>query len=434
MTAGIDRFLHIAFVLLVCFFLSTVNTPRASHAQTPAVITLGKAVGTINPRVYGANYGPWAVVSPDMLPKAWDSGLTFIRYPGGRWGDENNLDDYHLSLLSALVKKGNMEPTINIRLEKGTPGQAVALVQKINGDLKLGVTYWAIGNEPDIYDQPDVTENSKQWRAIALAMKGVDPSIKLIGPEVSQFPFDDSPDSYLQARADWVRDFLKVNGDLVDVVTVHRYPFPKALNAPATTPAELLANVRQWDGLIPALRKLIRETLGRDLPVGITEVNSSWTSSGGGLATPDTFYNAIWWAGVLGTLINQQTDMVTYFNLYTSNEAGSYGMLSRYAPRPTYYVYQMYKRFGTTLYESQSADPELIVIAAKRESGEMSVIVVNLSESAKTFTLTPATALSRTTEVWRFDAEHQAEKLSETPQPDGLFSLPRQSITLYQFQ
>jgi len=61
---------------------------------------------------------------------------------------------------------------------------------------------------------------------------------------------------------------------------------------------------------LPQLRQLIRDTMGRDLPVAITEINSN-PSSG---SAPTKGQAALWWADTLGTLMNNQADFVSYFS------------------------------------------------------------------------------------------------------------------------
>ena len=103
-------------------------------------------------------------------------------------------------------------------------------------------------------------------------------------------------------------EFLKANGDLVDVVSVHRYP----LHSPTkpVTVQDLRENTRKWVREIEYLRSLIREVVGRDLPIAITEVNSDPSSAMLQDASPDTFYNAIWYADILGQLMNADVFMV----------------------------------------------------------------------------------------------------------------------------
>jgi len=83
----------------------------------------------------------------------------------------------------------------------------------------------------------------------------------------------------------------------------------------STTIEDLRDNPGEWDVIIPNLRALIRDTIGRDLPVAVTEVNSHWDIRSGGETSPDSEYHAIWWADVLGRMIRQQVEIVNYFNL-----------------------------------------------------------------------------------------------------------------------
>jgi hypothetical protein len=119
---------------------------------------------------------------------------------------------------------------------------------------------------------------------------------------------------------------------------------------------------------------------------------------------------------------------VTYFTLATGNDNG-FGLLARYEPRPTYYTYQLYKQFGKMLLESQSSDSDLVVLSAKKENGTLTLLVVNLADNAKTFTLeSTGQKIGTPTEVWRLDADHKAEKIS-----DSSYTVPKQSVTLYVF-
>jgi hypothetical protein len=56
----------------------------------------------------------------------------------------------------------------------------------------------------------------------------------------------------------------------VDVVSFHRYPFPKARNSGPPTIDELRQNAQEWDEIIIHARDLIHQYTGRDLPIAIT--------------------------------------------------------------------------------------------------------------------------------------------------------------------
>ena len=124
---------------------------------------------------------------------------------------------------------------------------------------------------------------------------------------------------------------------------------------------------------------------------------------------------------------------MSYFALYTPPGVGTFGMLSRFEPRPTYYVYQLYKQFGTELVQSNSSDPDVNIYAATRDDGTLTLIVINLGpdESTKTLQLDGFMPGGRA-DVWRFDSDHNAEQIDPLDiTGGGSITVPGQSITLY---
>ena len=261
----------------------------------------------INPFVYGVNYGPWALVPVDMWPMLESSGVTYLRFPAGNWGDQNNISQPQLDLFITQARKWHAEPHIHVRLLGGTPEKAAELVRYANIEKGYNVRYWSIGNEPNLFKNYTVEQFNKDWRPIAEAMLKVDPKIILTGPEVSQYPPTTSPSDYQAPLREWVRQFLKVNGDLVGLVSIHRYPFPLSMNSGAETVDQLRANPDEWDTIIPDLHAVIKDATGHDMAVAVTEVNSNWDN---GASAPNTFFHAIWWADVLGRLIRQRVEIV----------------------------------------------------------------------------------------------------------------------------
>lgn len=410
-------------------------TPVPTPVPGGLYVDANARLGPISPYVYGANHGPWAGVPYEFLPEAETSGITFLRYPGGEWGDHNDLQTYQIDNLMTLAELMEAEPLLCARLLDGTPEAAAELVRYANLEKQYGVRYWSIGNEPNLFpvDDYDTERYNEEWRAIAEAMLEVDPDILLVGPDISQYSGSPETDPKDDAGRDWMREFLKANGDLVDVVVVHRYPFPKSRMSPPATIDELRANAREWDEIVFNLRDVIRETTGRDLPVGIGEVNSHWSHMIRGEATPDSFYNAIWWGDVLGRLIRQGVHFVAYFTLQTPPNVGGFGLMGSYELRSTYYVYQIYKRFGSELVYTSSDDPALSIYGALRDDGALTLVVINLGSEERTETLMlDGVEPAEPAELWLFDAQHQAEYVGEQPLVDGEpITLPAQSISLY---
>ena len=408
-------------------------TPVPTAAPTPTAglfVDAGANEGDISPYIYGTNDGPWLGVPFAVRDQVAAAKLTFISWPGGNWGDENDVTTDQVDAFVDYCRSIGAEPRIVVRLKGGTVAKAVDLVKYANVTKGYNIKYWGIGNEPDLYETNGLTgyavdQYNKDWRSFAQAMRAVDPKIKLIGPDISQF-VGNSSSSYLQARADWLTSFLKVNGDLVDIVSIHRYPFPVDGQTPPTV-ADLQTNSQEWDQIIPALRSIVKAQTSKDLPLAVTEINSSWAVNAGGDATLDSHMNAIWFADVLARMIDQKVDIVTQFAI-----AGDYGIVASAAPRPMYYDYLMFQQFGSKLVRAVSDDPGVRVYAAKRADGTLTVLIVNLGAAAATKPLTIIGAGSATSaETWLFDQSHKAEKVAATTlSAGGNVAVPGESVTV----
>ena len=414
-------------------------TTVAVEPRTPVPDALSvdpeTSLGPISPYIFGTNYGPMHAVPLEVMPLVEDAGFTVLRFPGGAWTDTVDMKPFQIDMLMTFAKQVGAMPTISVRLLGGDPKTAADLVRYTNIEKKYGVTYWSIGNEPSIYtqlgqaDYDYTVENlNKDWRAIAEAMKEADPTIKLIGPEIHQW--NDSPETTPKdsARRDWMIEFLKANGDLVDVVSVHRYP----LHSPTkpVTIQDLRENTRRWAREVEYLRSLVKEILGRDLPIAITEVNSDPSSAMLQEASPDTFYNAIWYADVLGQLMSADVFMVNQWVL--SQRSTGLGLFNGTTIRPTFYIFPLYKNFGSEQVYAASGVADVDIFAANREDGALTLMVINLSDTEQRIPLQVKGTELTEAEVWLLDLTHNAENLGvQAFSSDGTVLLPSRSATLY---
>jgi hypothetical protein len=431
--------------------VTQTTIPTATSFPTPTLIptpmpdTLyvdaAKSLGSISPLVYGSNYGPWLVASFEMLPQVYDSGVTILRFPGGAWGDHNNVTNLQIDQFVDFIHKVGATGLINVRLLGGTPEQAAEMVRYTNIERQYNIQYWGIGNEPTLYEAElkskgeayDTARFNKEWRAFAEAMKKVDPNIKLVGAEINQFSYDASAGvttNFGERDEQWFIDFLKENGALVDIVSFHRYPFPRSNTSGPPSIDELRQNAQEWDKIIIHARELIHQYTGRDIPMAVTEFNSAYDKSVGGEATPDSLYNAIWVADVLGRMIKNRVFMANHWTLTSKGGSGGWGLVGAYEVYPTYYVYQLYKMFGRELVYSSSDDPDLSIYAARRADGALTIIVINLSTEGKVKAIRIEGQPQVQGEAWLFDASHKAENVGESNISNGI-SVPAQSMTLF---
>lgn len=427
---------------------TSTTLPTSTTVATPVpdmlYVNPSVSVGSISPLVYGSNYGPWLIVSFEMLPAAYDSGVTILRFPAGAWGDHNDVRTYQIDQFMDFAHKVGATAMFNVRLLDGTPEQAAEMVRFTNMERKYDVQYWAIGNEPTLYNGElkgrgetyDTDRFNKEWRTFAEAMKKVDPTIKLVGAEINQFSYDTTSGAttnFSEWDEKWFVDFLKTNGDLVDIVSFHRYPFPRSNRSGPPTIDELHQNAQEWDKIITHARELIHQHTGRDLPIAITEFNSAYDKSVGGEATPDSHYNAIWLADVLGRMIKNGVFMANEWALTAKGGAGGLGLIGQYDVYPAYYTYQLFRRFGTELVYSSSDDPDVSIYAARRADGTLTLIVINLSLEKKTKAIRIEDQAEVQAETWLFDPDHKAENIGTMEISDSI-TVPPQSVTLYIIQ
>lgn len=428
----------IVFFAVSLLFIFTAACGGQDRADQPtptpdpetSVVDPGFVYGEISPYVYGVNHGPWAFVTTKVLPQAIEGGFSFIRFPGGNWGDQNTMTPLEMENAAILAEMLGAELSISVRLRGGTPEKAAELVKVANQELGLIVRYWSIGNEPELYGDYDTVRYNQEWRAIAEAMLEVDPDIILIGPDVTQFTGDPATEPRDEHGLYWIDEFLKQNGDLVDIVSIHRYPFPSSLASSETTREQLYQSANEWETIIPALRSKILEHTGKELPVAVTEVNSHWTNVSGQEASPDSFANAIWWTDVLSQLIMQDVEVVTYFSLQSNANIGSYGLFERYGIRPTYYVYQIFKGMGHTRVYANSNDAGVTLLASQCDDGDVAILLVNRTAESKQLPLeVKGGEVLLNQKAILLTAEMLAEEVTVEDYIDGiLIRLPAESV------
>jgi hypothetical protein len=426
--------------LIMILIITILSACGPAPAPTPIADTLfvesNTSLGPISPYLFGTNYGPMHAVALDVMPLAENGGFTVLRFPGGAWTDAIDMKPFQIDQLIAFSRQVGAMPTISVRMLGGKPETAAELVRYTNIKKKYAITYWSIGNEPNIYtllkqaDYEYTPDNlNKDWRAIALAMKAADPTIKLMGPELSQWneTYDATPKD--PAKRDWMTEFLKANGDLVDVVSVHRYPMFSPTNGPVTV-QQLRENTRKWVKEVEYLRDLVREIVGRDLPIAITELNSDPSNAQLQEVSPDSFYNSIWYADTLGQLMNADVFMVNQWVL--SQRSTAQGLFKGSEIRPTYYVFPLYKNFGSERVYAASGVTDVDIFAAKRADGALTLMVINLSDVEQRIPLQVKGIQLKEADVWLLDATHNAENLGmQAFASDGMLTLPAQSATLY---
>jgi hypothetical protein len=375
-------FTILSILLLVTLILAAVRVTSVASGnndqlvlkigdQQQALIDLRQSI-PISPYLFGVNVFPKVGTSsvdsvngnftgfmsydPAIVDGLKNAGIKLLRFPGGSWGEDQPNQNHILSLkqlseFSTLLYEVGADGMIQARLSNpiDATGKPVTLAERANlagrwvdfmsnprSDLRTGefahvqihpIKFWSVGNEPDKLINPDsgtgsiftVADYVKDFIAYSIAMHENNPTIKVFGPEISQFygigvgPKDSEGQLWMEGFLKGVAAYEKANQqelkklgfNLLDGVSFHRYQFDDA----RTSPYLLMSSSEEWNYLLPSLRQFIRQTMGRDLPVAITEINTNPNAQ-----VPARGQAALWWADTLGTLMNQQADYVAYFS------------------------------------------------------------------------------------------------------------------------
>lgn len=380
---------------------TTPASPVIVSAAQPAQRTTTLAV----------NYWQWMpsygddITGTDGLVAALEPALMRV----GGYNNDANLpdafDDGAFDQAVAYARAIGAEPIVQVPLladvngQPPTPATAAGMVSYANVTNAYAIKYFSVGNEPDLYDaqggladasQPAIpgytpTQYCTSMRAFVTAMKAVDPTIQIVGPDLS-YKYQAGNSS-----ADWLTPILTTCGDLFDVISIHRYPFEAAqanLAAAAKDPASFRNVIHSVQGILQATGQAAK-------PLALTEMNVVYDATTCALgASPGTVGSALWLADSVGTAIDLGLWTTAVWDISDTDgwSLGLIGMPPAHTPRPSYYAYALYAdHFGPTLLQVTSAPSGVSAHASRNQAGDSTQIIAinwNASVAALTFQVT----------------------------------------------
>jgi hypothetical protein len=372
----------------------------APLAGTVAITSTGAV--PISPLAFGQNYWNWEpsygdpIAGTQTLAKAMSLG--FLR----AGGDNNDTQmpgpftNADIDTFVAYSKAVGAEPDLQVPLlfdamgNPATAQTAADMVTYANKTMGYGIKYWSIGNEPDIY--PTTTglpatfatytaaDYCAAFTEYAAAMKAVDPTIQILGPELSW--------EYIPGN-DWLTPFLDGCKAQVDVVTVHRYP----LDPSATTIDAAFADAAAFRTLAQALRANLDAHGMQSTPLGITEANITWdgTPSKSTLpASPSTFFAGLWAADVTGVALEQGMLTQAFWHVADSGNGWKLAFILAGTPVPAFHTVSLFaQHFGGEALQVSGVPEGFSVYASEdAQAGTTAVMVLNKTSDAARLSLT----------------------------------------------
>lgn len=397
--------------------------------QQQALIDLRQSI-PISPYLFGVNVFPkeqtnsvdnnftgFMSYGPQIVNGLQNAGIKLLRFPGGSWGENQPLQNHILSyeqlydfstLLYQVGADGMIQARLSSPIDKtgkfanlaeraNLAGRWVDFMSNPHSDLRKGefanvrihpIKFWSVGNEPDKLIDPDtgkpftVAGYVNDFIQYSIAMHQNNPDIEVFGPEISQFygvgvgPTDSEGqlwmEGFLKGVAAYESAHPELKFHLLDGISFHRYQFADARSAPYL----LMSSPEEWNYLLPSLRQLVRQTLGRDVPIAVTEINTNPNTQ-----VPTRGRAALWWADTLGSLMDQQVEYVAFFSaegveppypLFTADAS--------HQPTAMFRVMQLFTHLQHNLVPLQiQHDPVSVYATQDNTSHAVSLLFINKS-------------------------------------------------------
>jgi hypothetical protein len=179
----------------------------------------------------------------------------------------------------------------------------------------------------------------------------------------------------------------------------------------------------------------MRSVLGKELPIAVTEANSDWSGRVDEETGTNSWRNGLWWAAVLSRLIAADVVMVHQFCLgaISGQGIGLFGPVSyNSGPLPIAEVYRMFRLFGQTRIHADHGATGLHMVAARRDDGALTVVVVNTQAREVTVPFSMANSDHTQAQVWRFGVDTRFGEVGQYSLADPL-TVPAETATLLVF-
>ncbi|MES2285981.1 MAG: T9SS type A sorting domain-containing protein [Bacteroidota bacterium] len=242
--------------------------------------TIGDKNGTIDPPFIfnGKLHENWKNIK--------NSGASIIRF-GGIAADRNMPTKYQYIKMIDSIRANGMEPMIQVPFfnNRYTKQQAADIVTYINVTKGRNIKYWIIGNEPDLsYSYSTSAQIAAYFKPFASAMKNVDPSILIIGPEIASFNRTIIDGLTTPGGPNDITGKDASGRYYLDIISFHAYPFSGAQTratviSKLTEPGQLQDDIIYLNSRIATCNSFHTRTGTSKIKTAITEANVNWQNN-----------------------------------------------------------------------------------------------------------------------------------------------------------
>jgi hypothetical protein len=356
------------------------------------VFTFNTKAQEISPYLVGTNL--W-YTNPSStvwnLTKA--CGVQMIRIGGAEY-DKNMPSNATILSWVKNIRAIGAEPIIQVSQYKSA-ALAASLVKYLNVD-KSGeiapVKYWNIGNEPWLQANRPATSSmaafvAKYFKPIAVAMKEIDSTIKIFGPDECYY-MDDAYNALFGSKG--VNDIAgKIPGKeyyYCDGISWHRYPNIDAASLSTGGIDDFKGSIVKCKARVDFANKAHNRTGDEKLSWGIGEFNAE------GGSNVHSWENGQMFGGILGLCMQKEALYATSWSMFENGGSRSgtdFSMIDgTMKPRASYWHMQFVAEYFKGSYiDGTSSSNDFIVYGAQNEEQTAVMIMHRASGSLKEYTL-----------------------------------------------
>ena len=376
-----------SFILIAIFNLILANIANVAKAQQISPFIYGQnawmpdSIGS--KKFYGKFEANWSAVA--------QSGAKIVRY-GGIGVDENNPTKYQYVKMVDQMRANGVEPMLQVPFDnwRFSAQNAAAIVQHVNITKGKNVKYWIIGNEPDLgYSYTSASQVASYIKAFATAMKAVDPTIKIIGPEVAWYNHAIITGLTTPGGAYDVTGKDANGRYYIDYISFHAYPLlagassRSAVISNLTAPDKFEANLTELNTRIANCNSFHGRSGTSAIKSAVTEINVNYQNpAGDGLygVGASSFLGGQYWAEVLAVAMKKNVGILTFWSTVEGNtDELNIGYLHRGTnqKKPSYYHFQMLSQNFSGTYAHGTDNQTNVKSFGSKNGNQISVMVMN---------------------------------------------------------
>lgn len=338
----------------------------------------------ISPYLVGTNV--WLNPPPSVWQQTADAKLQSIRIGGARY--DRRLPDFgQLLEWVKQIQEAGAEPVIQVS-QYASADSAAALVRYMNIENGRNVKFWSVGNEPWLQrDRPSMDEMGaiieSYWKPRASAMKAVDPTIKIYGPDACDY-FDKMYDDLFGGDHDITGKIPGTDYYYCDGLAFHRYP--QGNGNPGTEGADdMIERIKKAKKKTDEVNALHHRTGDDALGWAIGEFNSK------GGPEVHTWGNGQMFGQVLGACMKYGATFATTWSMFEHNGSRTgtdFSMIDgNGTPRASYRHMEFIAKYFKGNYADGTSTSDHVKVFGTKDGEKISVMIINREGGSQNYTL-----------------------------------------------